>query len=43
MFSCRKLKDRIEDIRGGKLDNQLPAMWDEIKLWVMVLDVADKL
>lgn len=32
LISCRKLKDRIEDIRGGKLDHQLPALWDEIKL-----------
>ncbi|XP_073241248.1 bromodomain-containing protein 8-like isoform X3 [Porites lutea] len=31
-LTYKKLKDRIEDIRGGKLDHQLPALWDEIKL-----------
>ncbi|KAM7452382.1 Bromodomain-containing protein 8 [Porites harrisoni] len=31
-LTYKKLKERIEDIRGGKLDNQLPALWDEIKL-----------
>ena len=30
--SHRKLKDRIEEVRSGKLDHQLPALWDEIKM-----------
>ncbi|XP_058961919.1 bromodomain-containing protein 8-like isoform X3 [Pocillopora verrucosa] len=28
----KKLKDRIEEVRSGKLDLQLPALWEEIKM-----------
>lgn len=31
-FPYRKLKERIEDIRSGKLDHQLPALVEDIKL-----------
>ncbi|KAJ7392357.1 Bromodomain-containing protein 8 [Desmophyllum pertusum] len=31
-LTYKKLKDRIEDVRGGKLDHQLPALWEEIKI-----------
>ncbi|XP_020629185.1 bromodomain-containing protein 8-like isoform X1 [Orbicella faveolata] len=31
-LTYKKLKDRIEDVRSGKLDHQLPALWDEIKI-----------
>ncbi|KAK3723854.1 hypothetical protein QZH41_019526 [Actinostola sp. cb2023] len=30
-LTYRKLKMRIEDIRNGKLDAQLPAVWEEIQ------------
>ena len=32
-YSHRKLKDRIEEVRSGKLDHQLPALLDEIKMY----------
>ncbi|KXJ25371.1 bromodomain-containing protein 8 [Exaiptasia diaphana] len=30
-MTYRKLKMRIEDIRNGKVDSQLPAVWEEIQ------------